>query len=43
MLATIHPSYLLRFRDDRDKAAKYRLFVAISGGQGRALIAVSRL
>jgi uracil-DNA glycosylase len=27
MVATIHPSYLLRIRDDHDKAAQYRLFV----------------
>jgi uracil-DNA glycosylase family protein len=27
MVATIHPSYLLRIRDDRDKAAQYRAFV----------------
>jgi DNA polymerase len=27
MIATIHPSYLLRIRDDRDKAAQYRLFI----------------
>jgi hypothetical protein len=27
MLATIHPSYLLRIRDDRDKTAQYRLFI----------------
>ena len=28
MLATIHPSYILRIRDDADKAAQYRQFVA---------------
>jgi DNA polymerase len=27
MVATIHPSYLLRIRDDHDKAAQYRAFV----------------
>jgi DNA polymerase len=27
MVATIHPSYLLRIRDDRDKAAQYRALV----------------
>lgn len=27
-LATIHPSYLLRIEDERDKAAEYRRFVA---------------
>ena len=27
MVATIHPSYLLRIRDDHDKAAQYRLFI----------------
>ena len=27
MVATIHPSYLLRIRDGHDKAAQYRLFV----------------
>ena len=27
MVATIHPSYLLRIRDDHDKAAQYRFFV----------------
>jgi DNA polymerase len=27
MIATIHPSYLLRIQDDRDKAMQYRLFV----------------
>jgi DNA polymerase len=27
MVATIHPSYLLRIRDDRDKAVQYRAFV----------------
>jgi DNA polymerase len=28
MLATIHPSYILRIRDDDDKQAQYRQFVA---------------
>jgi len=28
MLATIHPSYILRIRDDGDKQAQYRQFVA---------------
>jgi uracil-DNA glycosylase family protein len=28
MLATIHPSYILRIKDDADKRAHYRLFVA---------------
>jgi DNA polymerase len=28
MLATIHPSYILRIEDDADKAAQYRQFVA---------------
>jgi uracil-DNA glycosylase family protein len=28
MLATIHPSYILRIRDDDDKGAQYRQFVA---------------
>lgn len=28
MLATIHPSYILRIRDDGDKRAQYRQFVA---------------
>ena len=28
MLATIHPSYILRIRDDADKRAQYRQFVA---------------
>jgi DNA polymerase len=28
MLATIHPSYILRIRDDADKQAQYRQFVA---------------
>ena len=28
MLATIHPSYILRIEDDADKRAKYRKFVA---------------
>jgi DNA polymerase len=28
MLATIHPSYILRIRDDGDKLAQYRQFVA---------------
>jgi uracil-DNA glycosylase len=27
MVATMHPSYLLRIQDDRDKAAQYRLFI----------------
>jgi uracil-DNA glycosylase family protein len=27
LVATIHPSYLLRIRDDRDKAAQYRALV----------------
>jgi len=27
MIATIHPSYLLRIRDDHDKDAEYRRFV----------------
>ena len=27
MVATIHPSYLLRIQDDRDKATQYRAFV----------------
>jgi uracil-DNA glycosylase len=27
MIATIHPSYLLRIRDDTDKRAQYKLFV----------------
>jgi uracil-DNA glycosylase len=27
MVATIHPSYLLRIRDEDDKAAEYRRFV----------------
>jgi DNA polymerase len=27
-LVTIHPSYLLRIRDDDDKAREYRRFVA---------------
>jgi DNA polymerase len=28
MLATIHPSYILRIEDDADKRAQYRKFVA---------------
>ncbi len=28
MLATIHPSYILRIRDDADKASQYKQFVA---------------
>jgi len=28
MLATVHPSYILRIRDDADKRAQYRQFVA---------------
>ena len=27
MVTTIHPSYLLRIRDEQDKAAEYRRFV----------------
>jgi uracil-DNA glycosylase len=27
LIATIHPSYLLRIRDDNDKAAEYSRFV----------------
>jgi DNA polymerase len=27
MVATIHPSYLLRIQDDRDKQAQYRAFI----------------
>jgi hypothetical protein len=28
MLATIHPSYILRIKDDADKLTQYRKFVA---------------
>jgi DNA polymerase len=28
MLATIHPSYILRIKDDADKLTQYRQFVA---------------
>ncbi len=28
MLATIHPSYILRIEDEADKRAQYRQFVA---------------
>jgi DNA polymerase len=28
MLATIHPSYILRIEDDADKRAQYKRFVA---------------
>jgi DNA polymerase len=28
MLATIHPSYILRIEDDADKRAQYKQFVA---------------
>jgi hypothetical protein len=28
MLATIHPSYILRIEDDADKRKQYRQFVA---------------
>ena len=28
MLATIHPSYILRIEDEADKRAQYRKFVA---------------
>jgi uracil-DNA glycosylase len=28
MLATIHPSYILRIKDEADKRAQYRRFVA---------------
>ena len=28
LVVTVHPSYLLRIEDERDKAAEYRRFVA---------------
>ncbi len=36
MIATIHPSYLLRIKDERDKRAQYRTFVRDLRAAGRA-------
>ncbi len=36
MIATIHPSYLLRIKDERDKRAQYRTFVCDLKAAGRA-------
>lgn len=36
MVATIHPSYVLRIQDERDKQAQYRAFVRDLKASGRA-------
>jgi DNA polymerase len=43
MLATIHPSYILRIKDEDDKKAQYKLFVADLKVCAKAIAAVSRI
>ncbi|MBS0535980.1 MAG: hypothetical protein JSR72_18160 [Proteobacteria bacterium] len=35
MMATVHPSYILRIRDDDDRHAQFRQFVAEVSQKGR--------